>query len=136
MQIKEINSKKLFKEYLIEIPSIEIEKKIDNKIMELAPKTNLPGFRPGKAPINLVKRKYEKDILGEVINNTVQENSKKLLNEKNLKPLGLPKIKITEFNKSKSLKFNIKIDLSPEFDLYDFNKINLNDYKIFFYKKR
>ena len=58
MQIKEINSKKLFKEYLIEVPSTEIEKEVDNKIKELAPKTNLPGFRPGKAPINLVKRKY------------------------------------------------------------------------------
>ena len=82
MQIKEINSKKLFREYLIEIPSEEIEKKIENKIKELAPKTNLPGFRPGKAPINLVKSKYEKDILGEIINNTIQENSKKLLEEK------------------------------------------------------
>ena len=87
MQIKEINSKKLFKEYLIEIPSAEIEKEIEDKINELAPKTNLPGFRPGKAPISLIKRKYEKDILGEVINNAVQKNSKKFLNEKNLKPL-------------------------------------------------
>ena len=135
MQIKEINSKKLFREYLIEIPSEEIEKKIENKIKELAPKTNLPGFRPGKAPINLVKSKYEKDILGEIINNTIQENSKKLLEEKNLKPLRLPKIEITEFNKNTSLKFNIKIDLPPEFDLYDFNNINLNEYKISLTKK-
>ena len=135
MQIKEINSKKLFKEYLIEVPSTEIEKDVDNKIKELAPKTNLPGFRPGKAPINLVKRKYEKDILGEVINNTVQENSRKLLDEKNLKPLRLPKIEITEFDKNTSLKFNIKIDLPPEFDLCDFNKINLSEYKISLTKK-
>ena len=135
MQVKEITSKKLFKEYLIEIPSKEIEEKIDLRIKELAPKTDLPGFRPGKAPLNLIKKKYEKDILGEIINKTVQENSKKLLSEKKLKPLRLPKIEITKFDKSTSLEFNIKIDLPPEFDLFDFSKIKLNDYKILLTKK-
>ena len=54
MEIKEINSKKLFKEYEVIIPGKEIEDQIDLKIKEIAPKSNLPGFRPGKAPLNLI----------------------------------------------------------------------------------
>ena len=56
MEIKEVQSKKLFKEFSIEIPGNEIEEKINLKIKELIPKTNLPGFRPGKAPLNIVKK--------------------------------------------------------------------------------
>ena len=57
MDIKEINSKKLFKEYELNIPYSEIEKLIDNKIEEILPTVSLPGFRKGKAPINIVKKK-------------------------------------------------------------------------------
>ena len=64
MQVKEIQSKKLFKEYLIEVPHNEIDEKTDLKIKELAPKTNLPGFRKGKAPLNLVKKNMMLLLLG------------------------------------------------------------------------
>ena len=130
MEIKEVQSKKLFKEFSIEIPGNEIEEKINLKIKELIPKTNLPGFRPGKAPLNIVKKKYEKDVLGEVINNTVQESSKKLLNDKKIKPIRMPKIEIKKFDRSTSLEFIIKIDLPPEINLCDFNKIDLTKYEI------
>ena len=135
MQVKEIKSKKFFKEYSVEIPSKKIEEETDNKIRELAPKTNLPGFRPGKAPLNLIKKKYEKDILGDVINNVINESSKKLLDEKKFKPLRVPKIAITKFEKNKFLEFNIKIDLPPEFELFAFEKIKLDKYNVSFSKK-
>ena len=100
MQVKEIQSKKLFKEYLIEVPHNEIDEKTDLKIKELAPKTNLPGFRKGKAPLNLVKKKYENDILQEVINAVIQEKLKNLLDEKSIKPLRMPKIAVTKYEKN------------------------------------
>ena len=110
MEIKEIHSKKLYKEFLVGISSSEIEKEINNKINELVPKTTLPGFRPGKAPVNLVRKKYEKDILGEIVSKSVQDNTKKLIHDKNLRPLRTPKIEIVKFDESHSLEFNIKID--------------------------
>ena len=58
MNIKEIDSKKLFKEYGVEIPYDEIDNLINIKITEIMPTVSLPGFRKGKAPINIVKKKY------------------------------------------------------------------------------
>ena len=67
MKLKELGSKKLFKEYLVEIPYDEVDKSINNKIEEIIPTVSLPGFRKGKAPLNIIKKKYENSILGEVI---------------------------------------------------------------------
>ena len=135
MEIKEIQSKKLFKEYEIIVPGKEIDDQIDIKIKELVPKTNLSGFRPGKAPLSLVKKKYEKDVLGEIINKTVQEHSKKLIEEKKLKPLRLPKVEIKKFDKSIALEFIIQIDLVPEFELCEFKDISITKYEVDFTKK-
>ena len=76
MNIKEINSKKLFKEYEIEIPYEEVDNSINSKISEIMPTVSLPGFRKGKAPLSIVKKKYENNILNEVIEKIVEENTK------------------------------------------------------------
>ena len=69
MKVKELNSKKMYKEYSIEIPYKEISDSIDNKIKEMLPSVEMPGFRKGKAPLNIVKKKYENNVLAEVIEN-------------------------------------------------------------------
>ena len=79
MSIKEIKSGTLYKEYALEIPYEEINKIIDSKINELLPTVSLPGFRKGKAPLNIVKKKYENNILSEIIEKLIEDKTKKLL---------------------------------------------------------
>ena len=57
MNIKEIKSKTLYKEYALDIPYSEVDILINNKINEILPTVTLPGFRKGKVPVNLVKKK-------------------------------------------------------------------------------
>ena len=57
MSINEIKSKKLYKEFLIEIPFEEIDEEINSKIKKLIPTVSIPGFRKGKAPLDIVKKK-------------------------------------------------------------------------------
>ena len=59
MSIKEIKSATLYKEYAVEIPYQEISGIIDEKISEIQPTVSIPGFRKGKAPISIVRKKYE-----------------------------------------------------------------------------
>ena len=56
MEIKELSSKKLFKEYLVKVPFDEVDNSINSKINEIIPTITLPGFRKGKAPLNIVKK--------------------------------------------------------------------------------
>ena len=130
MYIKEIRSKKLQKEFSINIPYSEIDDSINNKIKEIIPTVTLPGFRKGKAPINIVKKKYENNILGEVIEKIVQEKTKNLLEEKKLKPFRQPKVKIIKYKKNEPVELNVKIDIEPDFKICEFKKIQTINYKI------
>ena len=56
MNIKEVKSKNLYKEYLLEIAFEDIDKEINLKIQKILPTISLPGFRKGKAPISIVKK--------------------------------------------------------------------------------
>tara|TARA_Y100001970_G_C14209973_1_gene846311 strand:+ start:55 stop:1401 length:1347 start_codon:yes stop_codon:yes gene_type:complete len=136
MNIKEVSSKNLFKEFEIKIPYEEIDNSINDKIDEMMPTVSMPGFRKGKAPLGIVKKKYEDNILSEVIQNIANENTKKLLEEKKLKPFRQPKVEIKKFEKNEMLLLSIKIDLEPNIDLGSFKDIELKDRSIELEKKK
>ena len=135
MSIKEIKSGTLYKEYALEIPYEEINTIIDSKINELLPTVSLPGFRKGKAPVNIVRKKYEKSVLSESLEKLVQSKTKDLLDEKKLKPFTQPKIDLKKYEKNEPIELEIKIDLEPEIKLTDFTKLKINKYDIDLDKK-
>jgi len=130
MSIKEIKSGTLYKEYALEIPYEEINQIIDSKINEILPTVSIPGFRKGKAPANIVRKKYESSVLSEAVENLVQNKTKDLLDKENLKPFTQPKIDLKKYEKDQPIEVEIKIDLEPEIKLKDFEKINVNKYEI------
>lgn len=130
MSIKEIKSGTLYKEYSLEIPYEEINKIIDSKINELLPTVSLPGFRKGKAPINIVRKKYENNVLSESLDKLVQGKMKDLLDQKKLKPFTQPKIDLKKYEKNEPIEVEIKIDLEPEIKLTDFKNLKVNEYEI------
>ena len=125
MNIKEINSKKLYKEYEIQIPYEEIDNSINTKIIKMIPTVSLPGFRKGKAPLNIVRKKYENNILSEVIEKIVEDNTKKLLDEKKLKVFRQPKVELKKYEKNMPVEISVKIDLQPDIKIEKFENIEL-----------
>ena len=136
MNIKEINSKKLFKEFEIQIPYKDIDDSINDKINELIPTVSLPGFRKGKAPLNIVKKKYENNVLSEVIEKIVEQNTKKLIDEKKLKPFRQPKVELKKYEKNQPVAISVKIDLEPQIEVCSFDEIELVNRTIDIDKKR
>ncbi len=130
MNIKELNSKKLYKEYSLEIPFDEVDDSINAKIREIIPTVALPGFRKGKAPLNIVKKKYENNILNEVLGNIIQEKTKQLLNEKKLVAFRQPKVEVKKYKRNEPIEIIFKIDLKPEMNIFPFDKIKTINYNI------
>ena len=135
MSLKEIKSKKLYKEYSLVIPFDEIDKETNQKIESIIPTISLPGFRKGKAPLSIVKKKYEDSVLNEVIQNIVNSRISSLIKEKKYNLFRSPKIDLKKFEKNSNAEIEIKIDLQPDIKLKDFKKMKLNNYEINFSKK-
>ena len=123
MNIKEISSKKLFKEFEINVPYEVVDSSINQKINEIIPTVTLPGFRKGKAPLNIVKKKYENNILSEILEKIIEENTKNLLKEKKLKVFRQPKVEIKKYEKNEPLEISIKLDIDPEITISPFEDI-------------
>jgi trigger factor len=125
MSIKEISSKKLFKQYEIEIPYNEVDVLINIKISEIIPTVSLPGFRKGKAPLNIVKKKYENNVLNEVIEKIVEEKTKELIEDKKLKVFRQPKVEIKKYEKKEPIVISVKIDIDPEIKIFPFSDLKI-----------
>ncbi len=135
MNTKEIKSTKLYKEFSLEIPYEEIDIEVDNKINQILPTVNIPGFRKGKAPLNIVKKKYEDNVLNEVIQKVIDTNTKKLIDEKKFSLFRAPKVELSNYEKNKPITINLKFDLKPEIKLKDFKDFKINKYEIELGKK-
>ena len=123
--------KGLKKEFLVEIAFSEINILKTKKLKEISQKVKIAGFRPGKVPISHVEKLYGKDTVVEVIEEKVSESSRKLLEEKNLRPAVNPEIKLIDemekcINDEKDIKFSMNFEALPNIDLIDFKKIKLD----------
>ena len=135
MNIKELSSKKLFKEYQVLIPFEEVDNSINLKIEEIIPTVSLPGFRKGKAPLNIVRKKYENNVLSEVIEKIVEEKTKKILEEKKLEVYRQPKVEIKKYEKNEPVELSVKIDLKPDIKITSFEDFEIQNLSIELDKK-
>ncbi|MBT7485866.1 MAG: trigger factor, partial [Rhodospirillales bacterium] len=71
MQVTETKSEGLVREYTVSIPASTIEENVNAKLKELSSTVSIPGFRPGKVPQSLLRKKYGPSVMGEVLEQTV-----------------------------------------------------------------
>jgi trigger factor len=81
---------------------------------------SLPGFRPGKAPRELVLKKYEAEITEETKRKLIGESYRKALDEKKLAVLGNPDIEEIQFGRGQALQFAATVETAPEFELPEY----------------
>ena len=101
----------------LEIPAEDVSKATDRVAKEIARVARVPGFRIGKAPISLIKRRFADDIKGEVLQSLVPERVEKAVAEQKLSPISQPQVEKLDFADGQSLKFRAVFDVLPEFEL-------------------
>lgn len=125
MQITPVSKEGLNRKYSIVVPASDVEQQVEQELASLSHKVKLPGFRPGKVPMTVLKQRYGKDVMGDVVNNTVNRATRDLMDKEKLRPAMQPDIKITEFNDGGSLSFDIEFDVLPEVGAIDFSSITV-----------
>ena len=96
MQIVETTNEGLKRGYSLTIPAKDIEARIDAEVKKVAPQVRMPGFRPGKVPVNLIKKMHGEALHSDAFNSAVQESIDSLMREKKLRPALQPKVDLGE----------------------------------------
>ena len=127
----EVQSKKGLRTILsIIIDKKTIQKKLDERLLELQSEVSLKGFRPGKVPSAVIKNQFGKAVYGEVIDKLLKESSTKALEEKKIKSAGQPKLDLKTFGEGKDLNFTLEVDSIPEIKLKSFEDFKATEYKV------
>ena len=125
MQVTEVAAEGLKREYKVVVAADEIEGKVEARLKKLAKTAKVPGFRPGKVPISLLKKQYGRQVMGEILEQAVDEGSKQAITENQLKPALRPKIEVTKFDDGSDLEFKLDVEVLPEVPEVDLKAISL-----------
>ncbi len=107
----------------VEVEAQKVDEAFDKVTKDFQRQASLPGFRPGKAPRDMVLRKYGKDIEGEVKNQLLSDSYRKAVEEQKLDVLGHPDIEEIQFSRGQSFQFAATVETAPEFELPEYKGI-------------
>jgi trigger factor len=133
MQVTEVFSQGLQRSYRVVFPLAGVADKVNAQLDDLRTKVQLKGFRPGKAPISHLRRLYGRSVMGEVIQDTVNEASRKIVDEHHIKLALEPRVKFPEDKAlvdamaegKADLDFSVDVEVLPEVPSVDLTGISL-----------
>lgn len=133
MQVTETLNEGLKREIAVVVPAEDMMAKRDEKLVDLKDRVKINGFRPGKVPLAHVTKLYGKSIMGELVNEMVDSETKNALAERKEKAAQQPKITMTEdeaeaeeiLDGKKDFEFKIAYEVIPPFEIAAFDGIKI-----------
>lgn len=114
----------------------DFEPKIDEAYKKIRSKFNIPGFRKGKVPKMIIEQNYGVQVFyDEAINILLQEIYPKALEELDLKVVDQPDVDVKDFKENENINFTFEVEVVPEFELPNFEEIEVEDVKEEFNKE-
>jgi trigger factor len=114
MRIEQTLNDGLKRAFAVTIPAATIDAKLESQIADAATKIRMPGFRPGKVPLNLVRKMHGEALRGQVAEEAINEGAQKVLTDNKLRPALQPKIDLKGFEPGKDLEFSVELEILPD----------------------
>ena len=125
MQITETNAEGLKHEFKVTVDADDIKAGIEKRLREIGRQVKLPGFRPGKVPLTVLRQRYGSSVLGEVLERTVNDTSSAAMREQKLRPALQPKVEIVAFDEGKDLEYKLAVEVLPDVVPMNFAELKL-----------
>jgi len=125
MQVTQIDADGLKREFKVVIPADHLETRMTERLAEIARTVQIAGFRPGKVPLKLVRKKYGPAVLGEVVEKAVNDGTQSAIADNGLKPAVQPKVEITSYKEGGDLEIKVELEVLPEIKPMDFAAISV-----------
>lgn len=109
----------------IEVPGEDVEKRFDTAYRSYSKTLNLPGFRKGKIPLNVVRKRFGKAIQGEVLQEVMQEFYREASRSEGLNPVSEATIEEVDYDEGTPLTFKASVDIKPELEVEGYKRIKV-----------
>ena len=130
MKITVENKKGLNKDIKVFIDKKTMNSYMDEKYEEIKGTVNLKGFRPGKVPVEVLKRQFGKAVFSEVLDKVLKDSTTKALEENKIKPAGQPKLDLKTYGEDKDLEYIISVTEFPKVELKSIESIKFDEYTV------
>ena len=133
MQVTETSAAGLKREYRVVVSAADLEARVNERLDDLKGRVQLRGFRPGKVPVNHLKRIYGKSTMAEVIEAAVREANQKIVSDNGLKLATEPKVVLPQeegavegiIDGKADLAYTVEVEVVPPIELTDFKTMKL-----------
>jgi len=129
MQVTEVANEGLKRAYTVVVPASDIAAEREKRLAQLGRELRLPGFRPGKVPAKVVQQRYGQAVMGEVLEQSVNNATQQVVSDRGLRPALQPKIELVNFNEGSDLEFKVELEVLPDIPMPDFAGIELERLK-------
>jgi len=103
----------------VELPEEDFEKAVQNRLQQIARTVKIDGFRPGKVPLSVVKKRFSNDARKEALEEAVQSSLYQAMNQENLRPAGAPQVEFLPLEEGKGPQYAVIFEIMPELKLSD-----------------
>jgi trigger factor len=104
----------------VELDATAVDTAFDAITKDIQKQAVLPGFRPGKAPRDMVVKKYDTEIKDEAKRKLIGDSYRKAIEDQKLSVVGYPDIEEVQFGRGQSLQFTATVETAPEFELPEY----------------
>ncbi len=125
MQVTETSNEGLRREFTIVVPKDDIETRLVARLTEVGQSVNVPGFRPGKVPVAILRKRYGEAVRGEILEQTIQDTIQRAIADNDLRPAMEPQIDLVTFEDGADLEYKMTVDVIPDIEQPDFGKLEL-----------
>ncbi len=125
MEVSVEKTSNLERRIKVTIPAEEIDQKTNKKLQELSGKVKLPGFRPGKVPMTVVKQRYGDSARQEIIADSIRDSYLEILKKENLRPAGQPQIQPNKSKFGDPLEYIATLEVLPEIKLANMEGVKI-----------
>jgi len=125
MQVTETQIDEFTRQFRVALSAADIEQQVEEKLNELAQTAQLPGFRPGKVPVTLLRKRFGASLKSEAIEKAISESSQQVISERQLRPALAPKFDVPSQPDNGDIEYMMSVEVLPDVTPPDYAQISL-----------
>ena len=125
MQVSVENTSAIGRRMTIGVPASQVDSEVEKRLQKTARTTKLNGFRPGKVPMSVVRRRYGEGVRQEVVGEVMRDSYLKALQQESINPAGFPQFEPKKLDKGEDIEFVAVFEVYPDVTLNDVSNIKV-----------